>query len=134
MRLHRENRLSVEDSQLINRQDFSPLDYAHCRNDVPHCIKADYIHLSTSVHAFVADCGVASALDEGRSAAHADPGFAVGTLAYMSPEEMNGERGLDGRADLYLLASVMYEMLIGSPPFFGPSVQGRTAIPSVLTR
>jgi hypothetical protein len=62
-------------------------------------------------HAFVADLGVAYALDEARSTGRTDPGFAVGTLVCTSAEEMEGQRELDGRADLYSLTCVLYEML-----------------------
>jgi DNA-binding SARP family transcriptional activator len=133
-RLRREKRLSVDEALRITREVASALEYAHARRVVHRDIKPENILLSTSGHAFVSDFGVAYALDEARTRAHTDPGFAVGTLAYMSPEEMEGERELDGRADLYSLACVLYEMLIGSPPFFGPSLEVRRAIPSVLSR
>jgi len=134
-RLRRETRLSVDEALRITREVASALEYAHARRVVHRDIKPENILLSTSGHAFVSDFGVAYALDEVRSGARTDPGFAVGTLAYMSPEEMEGERELDGRADLYSLACVLYEMLIGSPPFreAGPSLGARNVIPSVLT-
>jgi len=132
-RLRREKRLSVDEALRITREVASALEYAHARRVVHRDIKPENILLSTSGHAFVADFGVAYALDEARSAAHTDPGFAVGTLAYMSPEEMEGERELDGRADLYSLACVLYEMLVGSRPFSGPSLAARSVIPSVLS-
>ena len=131
-RLRRETRLSVDEALRITREVASALEYAHARRVVHRDIKPENILLSTTGHAFVSDFGVAYALDEARSEAHTDPGFAVGTLAYMSPEEMEGERELDGRADLYSLACVLYEMLVGSPPFSGPSLAARTIIPSVL--
>lgn len=134
-RLRRETRLSIDEALRITREVASALEYAHARRVVHRDIKPENILLSTSGHAFVADFGVAYALDEARSGARTDPGFAVGTLAYMSPEEMEGERVLDGRADLYSLACVLYEMLVGSPPFLaGPSVEARKVIPSVVTR
>ena len=107
-RLRREKQLSVDEALRITREVASALEYAHARRVVHRDIKPENILLSTTGHAFVADFGVAYALDEARSAAHTDPGFAVGTLAYMSPEEMDGERELDGRADLYSLACVLY--------------------------
>ena len=76
------------------------------------------------------------ALDEARSAERTDPGMAVGTLVYMSPEEMEGDRDLDGRADLYSLACVLYEMLVGAPPFKdarrtgAKTLESRALIPS----
>ena len=131
-RLRREKRLSVDEALRITREVASALEYAHARRVVHRDIKPENILLSTSGHAFVSDFGVAYALDEARSGARTDPGFAVGTLAYMSPEEMEGERELDGRADLYSLACVLYEMLVGFPPFSGPSVAARNVVPSVL--
>ena len=135
-RLRRETRLSIDEALRIIREVASALEYAHARRVVHRDIKPENILLSSSGHAFVSDFGVAYALDEARSAARTDPGFAVGTLAYMSPEEMEGERELDGRADLYSLACVLYEMLVGSPPFgrhARPSLDARDVIPSALT-
>jgi serine/threonine protein kinase len=116
-RLRRERRLSIDEALRITGEVASALEYAHARRVVHRDIKPENILLSTSGHALVADFGVAYALDEARSAERTDPGLAVGTLVYMSPEEMEGERELDGRADLYSLACVLYEMLVGSPPF-----------------
>src|SRR5688500_5158714 len=129
-RLRRERRLSVEEALRITGEVASALEYAHARRVVHRDIKPENILLSTTGHAFVADFGVAYALDEARSAARTDPGLAVGTLVYMSPEEMEGERELDGRADLYSLACVLYEMLVGSPPFKDASRTGTKTLES----
>jgi serine/threonine-protein kinase len=69
----------------------------------------------------VADFGVATAISAagGDSVYITDRGFAVGTPAYMSPEQASAERDLDGRSDLYSLACVLFEMLSGQPPFAG---------------
>ena len=56
-----------------------------------------------------------------------DRGFAVGTPAYMSPEQASAERDLDGRSDLYSLACVLYEMLAGQPPFVGSGARATMA-------
>jgi len=133
-RVRRERRLAVDEALRITREVASALEYAHARRVVHRDIKPENILLSTTGHAFVSDFGVAYALDEARSGARTDPGFAVGTLAYISPEEMEGERELDGRADLYSLACVLHEMLVGFPPFSGPSVAARSVAPSVLAR
>jgi DNA-binding SARP family transcriptional activator len=138
-RLRREKRLAVDEALRITGEVASALEYAHARRVVHRDIKPENILLSTSGHAFVADFGVAYALDEARSAERTDPGIAVGTLVYMSPEEMDGARELDGRADLYSLACVLYEMLAGSPPFHAAGrtspapIEAREWIPSVLT-
>ena len=134
-RLRRETRLSVDEALRITGEVASALEYAHARRVVHRDIKPENILLSASGHAFVSDFGVAYALDEARSVARTDPGFAVGTLAYMSPEEMEGERELDGRADLYSLACVLYEMLAGFPAFRNDghrALEARDTIPSVL--
>ena len=65
--------------------------------------------------------------------------MAIGTPAYMSPEQAAGEKDLDGRSDLYALACVLYEMLAGQPPFTGPTVesivrQHLTATPPPITQ
>jgi serine/threonine-protein kinase len=62
-----------------------------------------------------------------------DRGFAVGTPAYMSPEQASAERDLDGRSDLYSLACVLYEMLTGQPPFAGSSARATMARHAVET-
>ena len=141
-RLRREKRLSVDEALRITSEVASALEYAHARRIVHRDVKPENILLSASGHAFVADFGVAYALDGARSIVRTDPGFAVGTLVYMSPEELEGQRQLDGRADLYSLACVLYEMLAGSPPFVRGAGAGGTSlapsaardtIPSVLT-
>ncbi|MGH7469514.1 MAG: bifunctional serine/threonine-protein kinase/formylglycine-generating enzyme family protein, partial [Longimicrobiales bacterium] len=75
-------------------------------------------------HALVADFGIAAAIDvAGDSSRLTKTGFAVGTPAYVSPEQALGERTIDARADVYALGSVLYEMLAGEPPFTGPTAQ-----------
>jgi serine/threonine-protein kinase len=76
----------------------------------------------------VTDFGIARAITAAATqTALTEVGFAVGTPAYMSPEQVAGELSLDGRSDVYALGCVLYEMLAGHPPFTGPSAQAVAA-------
>src|SRR5436189_787943 len=124
-RLVRERQLPLEDALHITRQVADALDYAHSRDVVHRDIKPENI-LFQSGHAVVADFGIARAITapgERRSAAWTQPGVAIGTPDYMSPEQASGQRELDGRCDQYALACVLYEMLAGQPPFTGPTIE-----------
>src|SRR5881392_1598578 len=124
-RLQRDTRLPLEEALKIAREVADALDYAHQRGVVHRDIKPENI-LFQSGHAVVADFGIAraiSAAGETRSAALTQPGVAIRTPDYMSPEQASGQRELDGRCDQYALACVLYEMLAGQPPFTGPTVE-----------
>jgi tetratricopeptide (TPR) repeat protein len=121
-RLRRETQLPVEDSLEIARDVADALAYAHGHGVIHRDIKPDNI-LLTSGHALVADFGVARAVTTAGSSTATDVGVAVGTPAYMSPEQGTGRRDIDGRSDLYSLGCVVYEMLAGEPPFSGPTAQ-----------
>ena len=84
-------------------------------------IKPENILLTEDGSTLVADFGIARALggDDGLT----QTGLAIGTPAYMSPEQAAGDKALDARTDLYSLASVLYEMLAGEPPYTGPTAQ-----------
>jgi serine/threonine-protein kinase len=120
-RLEREKRLSVEESVRLVREAADALDYAHRQHVVHRDIKPENILLQSG-HALVADFGIARALSA-KSERMTVSGMALGTPAYMSPEQAAGEMDIDGRSDLYSLASVLYEMLAGEPPFTGPTVE-----------
>jgi tRNA A-37 threonylcarbamoyl transferase component Bud32/tetratricopeptide (TPR) repeat protein len=117
-RLHRERQLSVADSVTITTQVAAALAYAHERGVVHRDIKPDNIMFSSG-HAVVTDFGIARAIDAAGGSQLTATGMAVGTPAYMSPEQSAGEADVDGRSDLYSLASVLFEMLAGEPPFTG---------------
>src|SRR5688500_4841732 len=77
--------------------------------------------------ALVADFGIAKAVSVSGGANLTNTGFAIGTPAYMSPEQAAGQTDLDGRSDEYSLACVLYEMLTGEPPFTAATPQALIA-------
>ncbi len=121
-RLERETQLPLEDALQITREVADALSYAHSRDVVHRDIKPENILLESG-HAIVADFGIARAITAAGSAKLTETGIAVGTPAYMSPEQGAGRQDLDGRSDLYSLGCVLYEMLAGHPPFTGTTAQ-----------
>ncbi|HEY7029452.1 MAG TPA: protein kinase, partial [Gemmatimonadales bacterium] len=120
-RLNREDQLALEEAIRITREAADALDYAH-RNGVIHRdIKPENILLSQG-KAIVADFGIARALSATDGPALTETGLALGTPAYMSPEQAAGEK-VDGRSDIYALGCVLYEMIVGQPPHTGPTAQ-----------
>ena len=125
--LAREGRLPVSYAVRVAREVAEALACAHTHGVLHRDIKPENILLSQG-HAQVADFGIAKALApaDGGSAAQTnvtDTGLVIGTAAYMSPEQASGERNLDPRTDIYSLGCVLYEMLVGRPPFTGPTPQ-----------
>jgi serine/threonine-protein kinase len=121
-RLEREGSLPVDDATQIAREVASALAYAHRHHVVHRDIKPANILLSGG-HAVVTDFGVARALGGFGAESITAPGLAVGTPTYMSPEQASGEQILDGRTDVYALGCVMFEMLVGEPPYTGPTTR-----------
>jgi len=89
-------------------------------------IKPENILLQNG-HAPVADFGIALAVQTAGGARMTGTGLSLSTPQYMSPEQAMGERSIDARSDTYALGAVTYEMLIGEPPFTGPTVQATVA-------
>jgi len=121
-RLVKTGRLPIETAVAMARDAGDALDYAHAANIVHRDIKPENILLFGD-RAVVADFGIARAIHSASDADITYAGMAVGTPAYMSPEQAAGESNVDGRTDIYSLASVLYEMLVGEPPFTGPNIQ-----------
>ncbi len=121
-RLAREGQLPVPDAIRIIREAADALGYAHEHGVVHRDLKPENI-LLTSTHALVADFGIARALGAETEEKLTSTGLAIGTPAYMSPEQAAGEQEVDARSDVYSLGCVLYEMLAGEPPFTGPTPQ-----------
>ncbi len=121
-RLNREKQLSVDDALGITAAVGGALDYAHESGVVHRDVKPENILLSRG-HALLADFGIGRVLADADDQRLTETGLAIGTPAYMSPEQASGDRELDGRTDLYSLACVVYEMLAGEPPYSGRSLQ-----------
>jgi len=137
-RLRREGPLPIDAALHIAREVADALGYAHHKGVIHRDIKPENILLADG-HAFVADFGIARALDTAAEQL-TQTGFALGTPAYMAPEQAVGEKEVDGRADLYALGCVLYEMLTGATPYQGPTQQAilvkqfTELVPAVRTR
>jgi serine/threonine-protein kinase len=121
-RLTRERQLPLDDALQITREVADALDYAHAHQIIHRDIKPENILLAGG-HAVVTDFGIARAITVAGSMELTETGIAVGTPAYMSPEQASGSHDLDGRSDLYSLGCVLYEMLVGETPYTGPTRQ-----------
>jgi Tol biopolymer transport system component/tRNA A-37 threonylcarbamoyl transferase component Bud32 len=121
-RLRREKQLPVPDALRIAGEVADALSYAHGRGVIHRDIKPENILLESG-HAVVADFGIAQAIDAAGGERLTETGVAIGTPAYMSPEQVAGEKNLDARSDVYALGCVLYEMLAGQPPFTGPTAE-----------
>jgi serine/threonine protein kinase len=115
-RLARERRLPIDQARRILMDVADALGYAHSCGVVHRDIKPDNIMLDRATgRAVVTDFGIArAAAGDSRLTV---TGVAIGTPAYMSPEQALGERELDGRSDIYSLGIIGYHMLAGEPPF-----------------
>jgi serine/threonine-protein kinase len=122
-RLRRERQLPIAEAIRVTHQAGQALHYAHEHGVIHRDIKPENLLLTADGNTEVADFGIARALSAGGEERLTETGLAVGTPAYMSPEQATAERELDRRTDLYSLACVLYEMLAGEPPYTGPSAQ-----------
>ena len=129
-RLKREHQLPVAETITLITAVASALDYAHRQGVLHRDIKPENILLHDH-QPLLADFGIALAISAAGGNRLTMTGIAVGTPAYMSPEQIAGESQLDARTDIYALGCVAYEMLAGEPPFTGANMQAVMA--SVMT-
>ena len=125
-RLNREKQLPIADAVRIATEVASALDYAHRHNVIHRDIKPENILLHDG-RALVADFGIALAASKAGGARMTETGMSLGTPTYMSPEQAMGEREITARSDVYALGAMTYEMLLGEPPFTGPTAQAIVA-------
>jgi len=125
-RLEREHQLPLEDAVRIGCEIADALGHAHGLGIIHRDIKPENVLLQGG-HALVADFGIALAVQQAGGKRMTQTGLSLGTPQYMSPEQAMGEKTIDARSDLYALGAVTYEMLVGEPPFTGPTAQVVTA-------
>ena len=135
-RMQRERRLPFEDALQITYDVAAALGYAHGRGVLHRDVKPENILLAGG-RALVADFGLARAIGAADYKKLTATGVVVGTVYYLSPEQLREDRDLDGRTDIYGLGCILYEMLAGGPPYFGRSITEvvtgilRSPVPSV---
>jgi serine/threonine-protein kinase len=117
--LERKRRLPLEDALQITREVAEALGYAHSQGVLHRDVKPENI-LVAEGHALVADFGLAQVIGAADREKLTATGVTIGTVYYMSPEQLRADRNLDQRADIYGLACILYEMLSGEPPYAGP--------------
>ena len=125
-RLERERQLPIAEAVRLAGEVASALDYAHRHGVIHRDIKPENILLHDG-QAQVADFGIALAVQSAGTQRLTQTGLSLGTPQYMSPEQAMGEKTIDARADIYALGAVTYEMLVGEPPFTGPTMQAVVA-------
>ena len=121
-RLERDRRLPLEDALQITHDVAAALGSAHGRGILHRDVKPENI-LVANGRALVADFGLARAIGSADYQKLTETGVIVGTVFYMSPEQLREDRDLDQRTDVYSLGCILYEMLTGEPPYTGPSLR-----------
>ncbi|MEZ0336031.1 MAG: serine/threonine-protein kinase [Gemmatimonadales bacterium] len=131
-RVQREGRFPLTDALRITHEIAQALGHAHSRGVLHRDVKPENILLAgysaraggaaTSWHALVADFGLARAIGAADYQRLTETGVIVGTVFYMSPEQLKEDRSLDQRADIYSLGCILFEMLTGAPPYTGSSI------------
>jgi serine/threonine-protein kinase len=124
-KIRRRGRLPVDEARRIMAEAADALSAAHGLSIIHRDIKPDNILLEgPRGRVMVTDFGIAKALSGSSGATLTGAGVAIGTPAFMSPEQAAGEREIDGRSDLYSLGIVSFQMLTGELPFNAPTVAG----------
>jgi serine/threonine protein kinase len=121
-KLNRETQFGVDEAVRVAREVADALDYAHRHGVIHRDIKPENILLHDG-RAMVMDFGIALALSAAAGGRMTETGLSLGTPHYMSPEQATAEKEISGRSDVYSLATVLYEMLAGNPPFTGAAAQ-----------
>jgi len=129
-RLERERQLPIAEAVRLATEVADALSYAHGRGVIHRDVKPENVLLQGG-HALVADFGIALAVQQAGGQRMTQTGLSLGTPQYMSPEQAMGDKAIDARSDIYALGAVTYEMLVGEPPFSGPTIQSIVA--KVLT-
>ncbi len=124
-RLEREGPMELDVATRIVREVGGGLAYAHEQGLVHRDIKPENV-LFQAGHALICDFGIAKAANPATSPL-TQAGLAIGTLTYMSPEQLTGDTTIDGRSDVYSLGCLLFEMLAGAPTFHGASEKGLLA-------
>ncbi len=128
-RIQERGPIKPDEARRILREVGDALAYAHSQNTVHRDIKPDNILIDGATgRTMVTDFGIARAVSEGAESKLTATGIAIGTPAYMSPEQSAGDRDIDGRTDLYALGIVAYQMLCGDLPF------NATSTPALLVK
>jgi serine/threonine-protein kinase len=128
-RIARKGPINPDEARRILREVGDALAYAHSQNTVHRDIKPDNILIDGATgRTMVTDFGIARAVSEGSDSKLTATGIAIGTPAFMSPEQSAGDRDIDGRTDLYALGIVAYQMLCGDLPF------NATSAPALLVK
>jgi len=122
-RIDREKQLGVDDAVAITQKVANALDYAHQNGVVHRDIKPGNILLSEQGEPLIADFGIALAVAQAGAGRITETGLSLGTPHYMSPEQATGDQNIGPPTDLYALGCVLYEMLVGEPPYTGSTAQ-----------
>ncbi len=121
-KLQREGRLDIDEALGIVREVADALEYAHGEGVVHRDLKPENILMSRG-HALLADFGIALAAKSAERVALTQAGTSLGTPSYMSPELASGEHEVGPASDVYALGCILFELLVGAPPFTGNSYQ-----------